>query len=377
MKTAKVKTAKLIKRQGALMLAVVLLVLTARPEAAYGATGIDVDEKGTITFDLPVSEGAPDEEGTNGQQYYKELQEHEIKVDLYRVASVDISGRYTALGAYETGGLNLADISASTTADQWLAFAEKAKEITDASGSAAPEATVTIAAGAGRATSGELETGMYLADAQEVVTGEYVYRFTPFLVALPGNNYSAANSDDAWIYDVTVGLKPDRQERYGDIAVEKTLLTYNETLGGATALFQVEAVKDGEIVYSNIIPFHFDTAGVQTYVVEKLPIGAVVTIREVYSGASYANAGSPREYTVTVDDANPKYDTPDETGGEAYAPFTVSFFNNYNEETNGGSSVVNHFTYKTAENGEQDAAPAGGTWDVEQIFSDGRGGAEQ
>ncbi|HBN57330.1 MAG TPA: hypothetical protein DD414_11195, partial [Lachnospiraceae bacterium] len=111
-------------------------------------------------------------------------------------------------------------------------------------------------------------------------------------------------------------------------------------------------------------------------VIKKLPIGTVVTIREAYSGSSYANAGSPREYTVTVEDANPKYDTPDETGGENYVPFTVDFINNYNGQTNGGSSVVNHFTYKTNETGTQDAASAGGTWDVEQIFSDGRGGAE-
>lgn len=372
------KIAKLIKKQSAFMLAAVLLVLAAVPKTAYGAIGIDVDEKGTITFDLPASETAPDEEGTNGQQYYRELQEHEIKVDLYKVASVDRSGRYTTMGAFKTGGLDLSSVNASTSADQWLESAKKAKEIVDAQASAAPETVVTIVKETSKATSGQLDTGMYLADAQEVITNEYVYRFTPFLVALPGNNYSATNPDDAWIYNVTVGLKPDRQDRYGDLAIEKTLLTYNSTLSGATALFQVEGVKDGEVVYSNIVPFHFNTAGTQTYVIEKLPIGTVVTIREAYSGSSYTNAGSPREYTVTVENANPKYDTPDETGGENYVPFTVDFINNYNGQTNGGSSVVNHFTYKTNENetGTQDAASAGGTWDVEQIFSDGRGGAE-
>lgn len=359
-------------------LAAVLLVLTARSGAVYGATGIDVNETGTITFDLPASEVALGEEKTPGQQYYKELQEQEIEVNLYKVADVDISGRYTS--NYE--GLDLSSVGASTTAGEWQELANTAKGIVDtSSGKIQPAATVTVIKGSSEEASRELElkTGMYLADAQEVITSEYIYRFTPFLVALPGNNYSATNSDtdDAWIYHVTVGLKPDRQDRYGDVAFEKTFLTYDGTFGATTAIFQVEAVKDNESVFSDVVTLHFNSEKTwDEYTITRLPIGAEVTIREVYSGASYTNAGTPREYTFTVDKANPKYDTPEETGGENYVPESVRFINNYNGQSNGGNSVVNHFIYKTGEIEVQDNASAGGVWDVEQIWSDDRGGAE-
>ena len=53
----------------------------------------------------------------------------------------------------------------------------------------------------------------------------YLYKFNPYIISLPDNLYyqSGDAKDDAWIYDVTTGLKPERENRYGSLKIVKTL----------------------------------------------------------------------------------------------------------------------------------------------------------
>jgi hypothetical protein len=65
-----------------------------------------------------------------------------------------------------------------------------------------------------------------------------------------------------------------------------------------------------------------------------LPVGASVTVTEVYTGSSYQLSAGERTQSVTM-------------GGEE-SP-RVSFTNRWNGEEVGGTSVNNHFVYSAAE----------------------------
>ena len=72
--------------------------------------------------------------------------------------------------------------------------------------------------------------------------------------------------------------------------------------------------------------------------IEHIPAGANVTVTEVYSGASYELTTEATQHAVIA---------ADDIAG-------VSFENEYDHRNNGGSSVVNRFTYNE------------GDWDWEQ-----------
>lgn len=300
------KMKKKIKQGSALAFALVLAV----PAAAYradAAISIDTDRECSIKFTLDGS--------------FQELKSMEIPVEVYRVAEVNSAGEYKELPGFES--LDLGNISSQTTAREWeekAGLAVKAAE----EGQISPEQTSTTEEG----FTG-LETGMYLVEAQAVSSEEYDYGFTPYLLALPNNYYTVENPDDSWAYDVTAGLKPEQTPRFGGIQIRKTLDSYNETLGSASFIFSVEAVKDGETVYSDVVSLIFDAPGIRTLTVEDIPAGAQVTVTEIYSGASYQVTGSQTQ-TVTVESSREN---------------TVSFTNEYNGENQGGTSIVNHFDY--------------------------------
>lgn len=297
---------KKIKQGSALAFALVLAV----PAAAYradAAISIDTDRECSIKFTLDGS--------------FQELENMEVPVEVYRVAEVDSAGEYKELPGFES--LDLGNISSQATAREWeekAGLAVKAAE----EGQVAPEQISTTEAG----FTG-LETGMYLVEAQAVSSEEYDYGFTPYLLALPNNYYTAETPDDSWVYDVTAGLKPEQTPRFGSIQIRKALDSYNETLGSASFIFSVEALKDGRTVYSDVVSLIFDGPGTRTLTVEGIPAGAQVTVTEVYSGASYEVTGSQTQ-TVTVESSREN---------------AVSFTNAYSGEKQGGTSIVNHFDY--------------------------------
>jgi hypothetical protein len=176
-----------------------------------------------------------------------------------------------------------------------------------------------------------------------VVSDTYVYEFKPYLLSLPNNYYGAESNDDTWVYNVTTGLKPSRSDRLGDLVINKTFTTFNESLGQASVVFRVEAIKDDTVVLSDVYSLVFDTAGSKSIVIKDVPAGAQVTVQEIYNGASYSAVGASAQGAVV-------------TAGTQTA---VDFTNEYNEGLNSGSSIVNHFVYTQDENGS-------GIWDWQQ-----------
>lgn len=316
------KMKKIIKKGSALALALVLtLSVTVLPKV-YAAIDIDKDRSCSITFEL------------DGE--YEELNQLAVPIHLYKVAEVEETGEYKALPGYEE--LDLGSISDETNAEEWEKMAGKASELVKTL-QAEPNVSTEMRAAEGQptGTAGNIPTGMYLVAAESVKSAEYVYDFTPYLISLPNNYYYSSGSDE-WVYDVTTGLKPSQTELFGDLVIEKTLTSYNATLGSADFVFQVDAEKDMKIVYSDVVSLSFDAPGTRTAKITHIPAGAQVTVTEVYSGASYQLTSSETQTAVILaDDA-----------------VSVSFENEYNDHLNGGSSVVNHFIAND------------GNWDWEQ-----------
>lgn len=270
-----------------------------------------------------------------------------VDVKLYKVADISEVGDYTASGDFAQLDVSALDASDSTSADEWLKRAtEAAGMVTD---STKPTAEVSLTDGEGKAE--DLATGLYLVLADKAQTTNYEYTFTPYLISLPNNQYYVTGSDE-WLYDTSTGLKPDQQERYGDLEIDKTLTSYNETMKGASFVFDIEAEVNGEIVYSDVVSMVFDGTGTKSVVIKELPAGANITVTEVYSGSSYEATGEAEQTTQIVADEM----------------VSTAFENQYDGKLNGGSSVVNHFEFtpneKTADDQKQSAED--GVWDWEQ-----------
>lgn len=198
----------------------------------------------------------------------------------------------------------------------------------------------------------ELEWGLYLVVARgekltdyvkenvdgQIVTvaqsSEYAYSFFPYLVSLPSTSENLDEdemntSQGTWHYDAEGTLKPERASRFGDLEITKTLNGYH-TGTGAAFVFDVEAVLDDEVVYSNVVSISFTESGTQTVTLTGvIPAGAVVTVTEVYSGTSYTVVGDSAK-TVTV-------------SAEEIA--SVAFENDYNDTGNNGGSILNSFEF--------------------------------
>ncbi len=326
---------KKVKKGSAIVALLALVLSTVVIPKAYAAKEIDLTRTGSIDFVLNALA-------------YEEVEGLSIAVDLYKVATVDKVGNYEAVDGYTLG-----IIDDKTTADDWIKMAEDAMAVIEENDT---EATYSGTAEVGF---DDLELGLYLVVAANTKSETYEYSFNPYLVSLPNNYYyTNENQNDDWVYDITTSLKPERTDLYGDLVIEKDLLTYNATVGGATFVFQVEATKnyktsenaadDIKTVYSDVVSISFDAAGKQSVLVENIPAGAEVTVTEVYSGGSYEATGE-NEYVVTI-----VADEVVET--EAGTVATVTFTNDYSGELNGGSGIVNHF--EQGENG----------WEVTQTY---------
>lgn len=337
-----------IKRGGALAAACMLLFLAAAPREAYGAAAVDT-EKADCSMEFSIG----NDFGESGSL--------SVQAAVYRIASVTVSGAYEAEDGY--GGVGLDGVSSTTTAADWEAMAEKAAQAAAPgaldedgriavqelpAGSRTPDKEVTVSGGE-KTDLTDLQTGMYLVLAFSADTPEYTYSFAPYLVSVPGNRYQDGGSDE-WIYDVEVTLKPDRTDRFGSLQITKTLASYH-TGDGAPFIFQVEAQKtvDGvqTTVYSDVVQLAFDAPGEKSVLIEnRIPAGATVTVTEIYKGAAYEADGSDVQ-TVQVSAA-----------GTAAAGFA----NGYNEQLNGGTSIVNNFRPVLAEGADGEETVQNWQW---------------
>ena len=323
---------KRLKQGSTFLLAVALTFPLLTLPSAKAASAINTGQKCSIEFDISGNSS--------------ELLSASIPVNLYKVASVDESGNYTGIGAFSK--LDLSSVSADNldaAAATWAERAAEAKKLLK--DDTEPTTTVTLTQGRGTAT--RLKTGLYLVDTPKVITPNYTYTFTPYLVSLPTNNYyNGKDASDNWIYNLTgsnaVGLKTEQHVRYGNLVINKELVDHNATFGDeATFVFQIDIKKPDGKKETRIEELTFNAAGSDSVTIEKIPAGSHVTVTEVYSGASYELASAKSQETDII--ANPEKETEVE-----FKPAEVSFINKHDGRTNGGYGVKNNF--KLDENGQ-------------------------
>lgn len=320
---------KRLKQGTTFLLALALAFPLLTLPGARAANAIETDRKCSVSFSV------------SGDGNELTAADTDIKVNLYKVADVDVSGNYTATKDFT--GLNVSSVSADdkdAAASEWADRAKEAQKMLKES--VEPTATVTLAKGIG--SKDGLATGLYLVDTPEVVTTNYTYTFTPYLVSLPTNNYYS-NGNDTWIYDLTdtnaIGLKPEEHARYGDLKINKTLANHNATTGKkATFVFKIEITPLKGKTETRIESLDFEAAGDSSVTITKIPAGAKVKVTEVYSGASY-KLTSANDQTATI--------VPTDRGS-TNTPASVSFTNDIDDNMNGGYGVKNNF--KLDENGQ-------------------------
>lgn len=322
---------KRLKQGSTFLLAVALAFPLLTLPGAKAASAIDTDRECSIQFDIGGSSELLNDNVT-------------VPVNLYKVASVDVSGSYTAIGAFSK--LDLSSVSADKPADAAATWAARAKEaqgmLTDSDGNTTvnPTKTVTLTNGSGFESG--LETGLYLVDTPKVVTTNYTYTFTPYLVSLPTNNYyNNGRTNDDWIYNLTnenaVGLKPEEHARYGDLVINKELLDHNATFGDkATFVFQIDITTLDKKTEKRIEELTFSAAGNASVTINKIPAGSTVKVTEIYSGASYKLTSENGVIATIVA-------TDEKEAGKAGDAVEVSFTNEHDGRTNGGYGVRNNF----------------------------------
>lgn len=326
---------KRLKQGSTFLLAVALTFPLLTLPGAKAASAINTGQKCSIEFDISGNSS--------------ELLSASIPVNLYKVASVDESGNYTATDAFSK--LDLSSVSADNLDAAAATWAERAAEAKKLLKDDTEPTTTTLTQGRGTATG--LDTGLYLVDTPKVITPNYTYTFTPYLVSLPTNNYYSGNgASDDWIYDLTkeynsaVGLKPEQHVRYGNLVINKELVDHNATFGNnATFVFQIDITTLDKKKETRIEELTFSAAGSHSVTIEKIPAGSHVKVTEVYSGASYELASAKSQETDII--ANPEKETEIE-----FRPAEVSFINKHDGRTNGGYGVRNNF--KLNEYGQYD-----------------------
>ncbi len=344
--------------------------------AAAGGTAraaAPLDLSAPCTLQVRVEPKALSEDG--------EAQSPDVAIDLYKVADAVKEENYDAYRLEAAGAF--ADMDVDITVGEmageellrtWKEQAQNAAAIVFAEGNRmAPAATAVKAQGAELVEFPGLEPGLYLMvprgtdleaedylirETLEGETGEsreiiqaiaysdsYTFTYSPQLVALPikesTDGTAATSNPGEWIYQLTgfnaAESKPALSDRLGALRIDKELTEY-VTGSPATFVFTVEATLRGNLVYSNVVSLTFSAPGTQSeLILDRIPVGAEVTVTESYSGTTYQAApGSAQTQTLTLTNAEPE---------DADVTNIASFRNIYDGSGRQGSAITNHFEY--------------------------------
>lgn len=325
------KISRNLKRGCALALAALLVLpcVNLMQTKAAGPVVQDRDCELTVAVDTTetvwgVGVGA----GTSAEDF----ENMTVSVNVYKVADMNVSAEFTSTTGFEDLDFNV--VMEDSNAATWENLAAEAVQRLEG---VKPTATENIEKG-NPAVIGSLGVGMYLIVPQETFNSDSTrkYVFTPYLTALPSSDYTqtGAGSDD-WQYDRTIYLKGEAQPQFGKLTINKTLQNYNATLGLTTSVFEIVG-KDAQdnVVYTNVASVTHDGAGEQSVTLENIPAGIIVTVTEVYAGASYEIVGENVQTTTIVSDAAVGLEKP-----AASAAFT----NRYNGGNDSGYGLMNEF----------------------------------
>ena len=185
------------------------------------------------------------------------------------------------------------------------------------------------------------------------ISDNYEFLFEPQLITVPTKvdntttpatqNYNTAYGE--WENILTITAKPEMKPRYGKVKIIKTLDNYidlseNQIKEPALFVFEITAVKpsetegeEGTVVFKDVRGIEFTATGQESIVVDHIPAGSVVTVKEVSSGASYT-AVSP--LTVSGIEITAEQDLDKIAKAE---------FENYFNGRNGGHGIINEIEY--------------------------------
>lgn len=187
------------------------------------------------------------------------------------------------------------------------------------------------------------------------------YLFSPLLIAVPSRysvntdgtiTNSTSNTNDKWQYNVTATLKFTKEPRYGAIAIEKELTSYNQG-EPATFVFRIEGFESAnpgpneEAVFSNVESIVFNGAGTQTVPVDRIPAGLYVKVTEIYSGSKYKLVSQDPTGLIKITANADNSTTP---------TVKFTFVNEYDGPGNGSGSVTNSFSYESGEGAARSAS---------------------
>ena len=125
---------------------------------------------------------------------------------VYRVAEMDQEARFVMLDGYQAGDV---DINQVEGAASWASLAERL------SAQAGTPAGSAVTDQKGHALFPELKSGLYLVMGQPLISGDYVYEYAPFLVAVPDKE------GQQWQYEATADVKVQPRPLLFDMQVVK------------------------------------------------------------------------------------------------------------------------------------------------------------
>ena len=332
------------RKPGAVLaLAALLLLPCLSLKQAHAAREVDVNRECSLTVSVEI--GSAD--GANAA-YLEDFNRMQIPVSAYKVADVDVTGqKYTGIGVFKDLKFESIRTDSGTKAAEWQEKADEAAEIlaknphAEAAGSVVVSKTPDRPDAYGVITG--LDTGMYLIVPEAAYNPEYTvqYTFSPYLAALPSSEYTVnGTGSDAWVYDVTVGLKPQAEPQYGRLTITKTLENFNPSLGNVTFVFHVTGRDPvtGEVRYDEVESMTYSSAEDKSVLLEQIPAGLAVTVTEEYSGASYEINGEASQMAVIQ-----SYAAVEAAGETGAREASVTFRNRYGGGNRGGYGVTNHF----------------------------------
>ncbi len=324
----------------------------AQEMAGVGMRQPNMDNSMSVT--VSVGDGireklsaVPPEEGT-------------ICFDLYRIANITENGfAFQATEKYAALEEELSKASMlpnSDSAPDWQALAQQAFTLAvGGEGTVVNTPSGADYTGLSLDVKNSVSKGLYLLVARETLENRTIvksvsYTILPQIICVPtklsadGSAAVSTLAEGEWVYDQQIVLKMSVEPASGAIRIDKTLTGHTgdeEVL----CVFRVDAYYPSpEILYSSeVYSVVFDASGSKSLLIEGLPIGAVVHVTEVYSGANYTSSvPAPGFLDVTVRE------------GETAS---VAFTNTRDNERSGGG-ITNHFTYHVKD--------GGGTWDWTQ-----------
>ncbi len=346
MKTLEFKKKNLI----AMALAVVVACSGFVVSSTHAAEKIDENRQCTITIQIPTATSINANTNNGKIADGAILCETDVTIDFYKIADVNIGGSYEN----KLSGVDFTLIEKDDpTADDMEKFANSAS---GAVNNAKPDYSFKINPTKKFSITENIARGLYLYIPHCEDSNRYKFTFTKSVISVPTSHYiqqatvvgenglivDADDNSDEWIYDVSIAIKSEAEQRYGYLRIDKTLASFNESLGAASFVYDVEATLDGELIFSNVYSLNmYDADEDSIWIADSegfpiLPADAEVTVTEVCTGASYKMTAS--SYSCAEDGrANINIIQADKT-------IVASFTNDYNDEIDVGTiSIENHF----------------------------------